>query len=145
MEENQYSEFGAKLRAYRMAKEMSQKDFANFLGIPFRTYQNYEIGRRYPRNMDVVNKMASRLGITTEDLLGASGGYVVEAGEKGDSRDQRRLNQMVTQLSALFAGGEIDQDSKDAAMAALNEVYWKHKQENRQRYSSKKAAAGDER
>ena len=57
--------------------------------------------------------------------------------------DQRRLNQMVTQLSALFAGGEIDEESKDAAMAALNEVYWKHKKENRQRYTTKKNRAGD--
>ena len=44
----------------------------------------------------------------------------------------------MTQLSAMFAGGEIDQESKDAAMAALNAVYWKHKEENRERYTTKK-------
>lgn len=48
------------------------------------------------------------------------------------------MEQMVTQLSAMFAGGEIDQESKDAAMAALNAVYWKHKEENRERYTTKK-------
>ncbi|WP_052842518.1 hypothetical protein [Enterococcus cecorum] len=62
----------------------------------------------------------------------------MDAGEKGNSRDQRRMEQMVTQLSAMFAGGEIDQESKDAAMAALNAVYWKHKEENREHYTTKK-------
>ena len=136
MSEN--NDFGMKLKSYRKAREMSQADFAAFLGIPFRTYQNYESGHRYPRNMEVVNKIAVALGVTAEDLLGAAGGYIVEANEKGNSRDRRRMEQMVTQLSAMFAGGEIDQESKDAAMAALNAVYWKHKEENRQRYTTKK-------
>ena len=143
MGDTPYRDFGMKLKSYRLAREMSQKDFSEFVGIPFRTYQNYEIGHRYPRNMDTVARIASALGITVEDLLGPSGNYVVEAAQKGTSVDQRRLNQMVTQLSALFAGGEIDEESKDAAMAALNEVYWKHKKENRQRYTTKKNRAGD--
>lgn len=131
-----YAGLAAKLKSYRMAKEMSQKDFAAFLGIPFRTYCNYEAGHRYPRNMEIVNKMATALGVTTENLLGASGGYIVETNEKGDSRDRKKMEQMVTQLSAMFAGGDIDQESKDLAMAALNGVYWKHKKENRKRYTT---------
>lgn len=132
------TQFGKKLKAYRMSLEMSQKDFAAHIGIPLPTYQNYEIGHRYPRNMEVVNKIAVALGTTAEDLLGAEGGYIMEAGEKGGSRDKKKMQQLVTQMSAMFAGGEIDEESKDAAMAALNEVYWKHKIENRQRYTPKK-------
>ncbi|MEQ3466766.1 hypothetical protein ABM128_04335, partial [Enterococcus cecorum] len=86
----------------------------------------------------LINKIATALEVTVEDLLGSAGGYIVDAGEKGNSRDQRRMEQMVTQLSAMFAGGEIDQESKDAAMAALNAVYWKHKEENREHYTTKK-------
>ena len=41
-------------------------------------------------------------------------------------------------MQSNFAGGEIDQESKDKAMAALNAVYWKHKEENRERYTTKK-------
>lgn len=123
--------------------QLSQIDFARHLGMSFRTYQNYESGHRYPRNMEVVNKIAVALGTTAEDLLGTAGGYIVEAGEKGNYRDRQRMSQMVSQLSALFAGGEIDQESKDAAMAALNEVYWKHKQENRLRYTTKKNREAD--
>lgn len=132
------NDFAKQLKQHRLALEMSQQDFAKFVGIPFRTYQNYECGHRYPKNMEVINKVAVALNVTVEDLLGPSGGYIVEAGEKGNSRDQRRMAQMVTQLSAMFAGGEIDQESKDAAMAALNDVYWKHKIENRQRFTPKK-------
>ena len=131
MSEN--NDFGMKLKSYRKAREMSQADFAAFLGIPFRTYQKYESCHRYPRNMGVGNKIAVALGVTAEDLLGAAGGYIVEANEKGNSRDLRRMEQMVTQLSAMFAGGEIGQGSSDAAMASLNGVSWEHKWGNRQR------------
>lgn len=130
------SEFAKKLKLHRMNMKMSQTDFAAFVGIPARTYQNYESGHRYPRNMEVVNKVAVALNVTAEDLLGPAGGYIVEAGEKGNSRDQRRMEQIVTQLSAMFAGGDIDEESKDAAMAALNEVYWRHKKENQEKYTN---------
>lgn len=132
------TEFAKKLKLYRMNLKMSQADFAKFVGIPARTYQNYESGHRYPKNMEVVNKIAVALNVTAEDLLGPAGGYIVEAGEKGNSRDQRRMEQIVTQLSAMFAGGDIDEESKDAAMAALNEVYWRHKRENQEKYTPKR-------
>lgn len=132
------NEFARKLKQYRNALQMSQLDFAKHIGIPFRTYQNYEAGHRYPKSMDIINKIAVALGTTGAELVGSAGGYIIEAGEKGGYRDKKRMEQMVSQLSALFAGGEIDQESKDAAMAALNEVYWKHKQENRQRFTTKK-------
>lgn len=64
--------------------------------------------------------MAIALGVTAEDLLNMAGGYIVETDEKGGSRDRKCMEQMVTQLSAMFAGGEIDQDSKDAAYGLLH-------------------------
>ena len=130
------NDFSRKLKEYRKAKRMSQQDFAAFIGMPYRTYQNYESGSRYPKNMAVVNKIATAIGTTSEELIGAAGGYIVDAGELGTIKDQRRMEQMVTQLTAMFAGGEIDEGSKDAAMAALNDAYWKHKQENRERFTT---------
>ena len=137
-ENNKSNRFARKLKDYRVSNRLSQEEFARKIGISMRTYQNYESGRRYPQNMDIVNKIANALGTTVEDLLGAEGGYIVEAGELGNLTDQRRMEQMVTQLSAMFAGGDIDEESKEAAMAALNEAYWRHKTENRQRYTPKK-------
>lgn len=66
--------------------------------------------------------MAIALGVTAEDLLNMAGGYIVETDEKGGSRDRKCMEQMVTQLSAMFAGGKIDQDSKDTAMAYYMEI-----------------------
>ena len=71
--------------------------------------------------MEVVNKIAVALGVTAEDLLGTAGGYIVEAGDKGGSRDRKRMEQLVTQLSAMSAGGELEQESRDAPLAALTE------------------------
>ena len=132
------NKFAKKLKEYRLSKQLSQEDFAHEIGISLRSYQNYEGGYRYPRNMEIVNKIAVAVGTTVEDLLGADGGYIVDAGERGGLTDQKRMEQMVTQLSAMFAGGEVDEDSKAAAMAALNEAYWRHKTENRKRFTPKK-------
>ena len=142
--EDGLNQFAARMKAYRTVLQMPQTEFAMKVGIPLRTYQNYETGRRYPKNMEVVNQAARALGTTAADLMGSEGGFIVEAGEKGTINDQRRMEQMVTQMSAMFAGGEIDEESKEKAMAALSEAYWRHKTENRQRFTPKKYRKDDE-
>ena len=137
-------ELGRRLKEYRKKTGMTQEEFARFVSVPYRTYQNYECGFRYPRNMAVVNRIARALNTTTECLLGEAGEYIVEAGEKGNISDQRRLAQMVTQMTAMFAGGELDEESRDAAMRALNDAYWKHKAHNKKLYTTKAAKAKKE-
>ena len=44
---------------------------------------------------------------------------------------------MIQNLSCLFAGGELTEDDRDAAMQALTEAYWIAKS-NAKKYSNKK-------
>ena len=138
------NELASKLKAYRMLLRLSQEDFAAKIGVPAASYRNYENGHRYPKNMEIVNNAAIALGTTTAELLGESGGYIVDAGEKGNISDQRKMDEMVQQMSAMFAGGEIDEESKRLALEALTEAYWEHKVMNRQKYTPKKYRKDEE-
>ena len=142
--ESGLNELASKFKAYRMLLHLSQEDFAKKISVPPASYRNYENGHRYPKNMDIINKAAVALGTTTEELLGESGGYIVAAGEKGNISDQRKMDEMVKQMSAMFAGGEIDEESKRLALEAITEAYWEHKVINQKRFTPKKYRKDDE-
>ena len=134
--------FGEKVRAARLAAKYSQKQLAEMTGIALRTIQNYELGTRKPQHMEIVSKLASALDTTVEYLLGNDGMLVISAYERAGSGSARDINALVSEISGLFAGGEIDEDEKDGIMAALNQAYWLAKEKNKKftpkKFSDKK-------
>lgn len=64
------STFQDNLRHYReKAGYKKQTDFAKAIGLPYTTYLNYEKAGREPKYETLV-KIADKLGITTDELLG---------------------------------------------------------------------------
>ena len=45
---------------------------------------------------------------------------------------------MVAGVSALFAGGELSENDKDAVMRALQDAYWMAKERNKEKYTPQK-------
>ncbi len=129
--------FKERLKQKRMEAGMTQVQLAQSAGVTARTIQNYELGTRKPSNMEVVQKIADVLHTTTEYLLGSSGTYVVEAHEKGGAQSARDIEQLVSEVTGLFAGGELSEESLEGAMKALNDAYWIAKEKNR-KYAAKK-------
>ena len=130
-------EFKDRLKQRRLFLKMSQDELAKKAGVTGRTIQNYELGTRNPQHIDIVQKLANALSTTVEHLLGNEGMYVLGAYEKGGARTARDINALVSEISGLFAGGEIDEDEKDGIMAALNQAYWMAKEKNK-KYTPKK-------
>ena len=128
--------FAEKIKAARKAEGYSQRDLAERAGLHYRTIQNWESGR-LPKSLDPVFRVAQVLGTTPEALLGTAEQYVVEAHEKGGAKAARDVDELVSEVIGLFAGGELDDEEKDGIMAALNEVYWLAKQKNT-KYTPKK-------
>lgn len=62
-----------KLKELRKAKNISQEQAANALGISVRAYQNYEYGQREP-NIEMIFKLADFYNVTTDYLLGRETG-----------------------------------------------------------------------
>lgn len=132
--------FKDRLKEKRMEAGLTQVQLAKECGVTARTIQNYELGNRKPVNMEVVQKIADALLTTTEYLLGSSGSYVVEAHEKGGAKAARDIEQLVSEVTGLFAGGELSEESLEGAMKALNDAYWMAKEKNK-KYTPKKYRA----
>lgn len=124
-------EFKDRLREARLQKGMSQAELARRAEVTERTIQNYELGSRKPRNMEVAQKLSDALGISVEYLLGGTDTHVVAAYDRGGASAARDVENLISEISGLFAGGTLDEDEKDAVMAALTRAYWDAKEENK--------------
>ena len=129
--------FSENIKEARIAAGLSQSELAKRAGIHYRTIQNWESGGRLPRSLDSVIRAAQVLGTTSEALLGVADQYIVDAREKGGAKAARDVEELVSEVIGLFAGGDIDDEEKDGIMAALNEAYWIAKQKN-SKYTPKK-------
>ena len=54
------------------------------------------------------------------------------------ARGMRDAEELVAGVSALFAGGELSENDKDAVMRALQDAYWMAKERNIAKYTPKK-------
>ena len=129
--------FKDRLKEKRLEAGLTQVELAGKAGVTTRTIQNYELGNRKPANMEVIQRIADALNTTTEYLLGSSGAYVVEAQERGGAKAARDIEELVSEVTGLFAGGELSEEAIEGAMKALNDAYWMAKEKNR-KYTPKK-------
>ena len=130
--------FKDKLKEKRIEAGLTQADLAAKAGTTARTIQNYELGKSKPSNMEIAQRIADVLGTTTEYLLGSNGTYVVEAREKGGAKAARDIDELVSEVTGMFAGGKLSEDALEGAMKALNDAYWIAKEKNK-KYGRRKS------
>ena len=123
--------FKERLKEKRKEAGLSQTELAARVGVTSRTIQNYELGTRKPQNVAVVQKLADVLHTTTDYLLGNADRQILAAYVRGGSKAARDVEELVSEISGLFAGGELDEEEKDAVMAALTRAYWDAKEDNK--------------
>lgn len=129
--------FKERLKEKRGEANLTQAELAKIAGVSTRTIQNYELGSRKPYQIEVVQKIADALNTTTEYLLGSSGIIVAEAHEKGGAKAARDIDELVSEVTGMFAGGTLSEESLEGAMKALNDAYWIAKEKNK-KYTPKK-------
>ena len=59
---------GAKIRAYRQRKEITDDALAQYLGVPLKDFIKWEEGEGYPP-IELIPVLASYFGITTDELM----------------------------------------------------------------------------
>ena len=136
-------EFSEKLKTARLAKQMSQKDLAEKTGFTTRTIQNYETGGRLPKRRDTYRKLADALDICEEDLLDGNADFVLRASTQYGKRGARQAWDLVADLKAMWAGGEMEEADMDEIMQAVQEAYWEAKKNNR-KYINRRYRSEDE-
>ena len=133
--------FKDKLKVKRLEANLTQVQLAEKVSVTPRTIQNYELGTRKPTKLEIVEKLAQALNTTPEYLLGQSGMLVIAAHEQGGAPAARDIDELVSEVTGLFAGGRLSDDALDGAMKALNEAYWIAREMN-QKYTPKKYRKG---
>lgn len=135
--------FAEKLKALRTQKGITQQECADAIGVTARTYISYELDGRYPRKREVYQKLAELFGVETNYLLTEDEEFVTEASEQYGSRSRRQAEALLTELSGLFAGGELTDSDRDAIMIAMQRVYFECKEKNK-KYTPKKYRKGED-
>ena len=122
--------FSERLKGIREKKELTQEQLAKRSGISRRMIQKYESGIARPR-FDAAEKIASALEITVSELLGESGSLVAQAAAKYGSRGAKQAEELMSEVTGLFAGGEMAEEDMDVMMKAITEAYWIAKEKNK--------------
>lgn len=129
--------FGQKLKQCRKACGMMQAELAQKAGLGVNTIINYERGNTYPQNREIYRRLAQILGADADYLHNENDDFIASAAEKYGYRGKQEATRLVRQLGGLFAGGELSEEDMDGVMRAMQDFYWKAKDENR-KYASKK-------
>lgn len=131
-------EFKDKVKELRKGKKLTQSAVAQELGITLRAYQYYEQGTNYPSNAILV-RLAEIFEVTVDSLITMQDECLTTVDEKGgSSRDKARIRRLTGEVTAMFAGGQLDDEDRDAVMRAMTEAYWKARELNKETYTPKK-------
>lgn len=130
--------FGEKLRTFRLQKKLTQQELAKKAGLGLNTISNYEVGKTYPKSREVYSKLAEILGVNVTELYNENDEFISSARERYGYGGKKQAEKLVAEMGGLFAGGELSDEDLDGVMKALQDYYWKAKEENREKYTPKK-------
>ena len=133
--------FAEKIRRLRHDLGWTQERVANEIGITKRSIVKYEKGQTYPRDRDVIGRLARVFGVETNYLMTEDDEFVAEAAEKYGPKGRIQAQALIDAAEALFAGGELTDDDKLAFVHEIQELYLDSK-ERAKRFRPKGGRAG---
>lgn len=123
--------FGEKLKELRKKEGLTQEALAAEIDVTKRTLINYESGRCYPKQTEIVMRLAKRFSVSADYLMSEADEFVAQAQARGGARGMAQAKELVAEVSGLFAGGELAEEDKDAVLRAIIDAYWDAKNENK--------------
>ena len=135
--------FGEKVHAARTSRNWTQDQLCEVAGVSKRALINYETKGILPKSRDTYYKLAEALGMDAEVVLDDDTEFVLKAGEQFGSRGAKQALQLVQQVNALYAGGELDDEDMEAMHKALQDAYMIAKQRNK-RHTNKRYLVKEE-
>ncbi len=138
--------FSEKIREAREVLKLNQQQLGDLVGISKRSIAAYETTDTKPRG-NVARKLASALQVSVDYLLNdeildpkhgiEKSMYVEETRERLGSKAAKEMDLLLEQNMALFAGGELDQEAKDAFFEAVMKAYITCKEDARKTFGKK--------
>lgn len=139
--------FQDKVKERRGLLGLTQKQLAEKAGIGFRTIVTYESGERFPHAAQLY-KLAKALGVSTEylkrdEIEDPTYGldrmdYVEQMRQTAGTGEAMSLETMLAQNQAMFAGGTVSEEAKDAYFQAVMKAYLECKEAAKKTYGRRK-------
>lgn len=138
--------FSEKVKEARVSLGISQPQLGKKIGLSVRSVIAYEKGEKKPRPASML-KLAKALGVSVkflsddecEDPMAdiEKDDYIGEARNRYGASGDKDMDELLSANTALFAGGELSQDQKDAFFEAVMKAYITCKEEARKKYGKK--------
>ena len=139
--------FSEKTKEAREELKLNQQQLGELVGVSKRSIAAYETTDTKPRG-NIARKLAAALQVSVDYLLNdeitdskygiEKAPYIEEARERLGPKAAKEMDVLLEQNVALFAGGALDQEAKDAFFEAVMKAYLKCKEEARKTYGRKK-------
>lgn len=130
--------FGEKLKQARTDAGLSREELGKRIGVTSRSVYNYECNGAYPRKRNIYEKLAKELSVDVNYLLTEDEDFIVNASSSYGVRGKRQANQLMEEISGLFAGGGLADADLDEMMKAIQDAYWVAKAKNREKFTPRK-------
>ena len=138
--------FPEKVKEARVSLGISQPQLGTKIGLSVRSVIAYEKGEKKPRPASML-KLAKALGVSVkflsddecEDPMAdiEKDDYIAEARERYGAAGAKNMDDLLSANTALFAGGELSQEQKDAFFEAVMKAYITCKEEARRKFGKK--------
>lgn len=138
--------FSEKVKEARVSLGISQPQLGKKIGLSVRSVIAYEKGEKKPRPASML-KLAKALGVSVkflsddgcEDAMAdiEKDDYIAEARERYGAAGAKNMDELLSANTALFAGGELSQEQKDAFFEAVMKAYITCKEEARRKFGKK--------
>lgn len=139
--------FSEKIILMRERAKLTQQQLADLTGISRRTIVSYECNGAIAR-ASTMRKLATALGVSYDYLANdeitdpeyglEKAPYVEEARGALGNKAAKEVDKLLEQNAALFAGGELSEEAKDAFYLALTKAYLQCKEEASKKFGRKK-------
>ena len=130
----------------RRQMRFSRKKLGELVGVSERSIYTYEMVSARPRP-SVIRKLAdvlqvSALYLDNDDIEDPFFGiernnHINEAVSRFGEKAAKELNSLLDRNTAVFAGGDLDQEAKDAFYEALTNAYFDCKREAQKKFGRK--------
>lgn len=138
--------FSDKVKLSREIQKMTQHELAEAVGVSQRTIASYESGGASARR-STLEKLAHALKVSVKFLSDDSCENPIEDIEKDTyyrqarsiygSKGANEMQRLLQENAALFAGGDISQEQKDAFFEAVMRAYVISKEEAKEKFGRK--------
>lgn len=122
--------FGEKVKALREQQGWTQKELAERLHVSTRTVVSYERGQSYPKQRKVYATLATLFSVDVNYLYTEHEEESAFAKTSSTTEQEEEVSRLLRQARAMFSGGSLSEEDKDAVMRALQEAYWDARKEN---------------